>query len=218
MISISELLGFFDEKSAGSTGHASAIVAIAGEDLGAALVAHYLRAHDAIVDILPDTCTQGTRAGCRLDRWIAVRRGGEEILYQTEIKNWSAHAIGGRRLASKPSSEELARHRTQRWEREWNGAGFRKPQVAKVLTPMRAPRPSAKVEPLVCFWDAMNPTGAVDPWFTVPVSAGRFDQVSIFSMSGYLRTFSEPIIALDLPDLEARRSWLRRLFPTLDAV
>jgi hypothetical protein len=215
LVDVTELLAFFDEESAGSVGHASALVAIAGEDLGAALVARFLRETGAEVEILPDVCSQGTRRGCRLDRWIMVhRKRGSSVLYQTEIKNWSAHAIGGRRLARSASASQLARHKIERWKREWNGTGFVKPQVAKVLTKMRSPRRGADVAPLVCFWDAMHPSGAKDPWFTVSVAGSDFTQVSVFSMSSYLRTVSEPVVDLPLPSVDARREWLARLFPS----
>ncbi|BBO87150.1 hypothetical protein [Desulfosarcina ovata] len=43
-IDIYETLSFFDEKPTGSSGHATSIVGICGEDLAAGSFAHYIQA------------------------------------------------------------------------------------------------------------------------------------------------------------------------------
>lgn len=214
LVDVGALLAFFDEEATGSTGHASAIVAFAGEDLGAALVAHYFGSQGIRTEILPDKCTQGTKKGCRLDRWILADATQGPTLYQVEIKNWSAHAIGGRRLARAASSSEVRQYKIDCWGREWTGTTFRKESMRKVLTPMRSPRSGIPIEPLTCFWTALHPDGADAPLFSMPLeNNGHFRRVSIFSMSSYLRGIGEATISLPMPNLAARRRWLARLFP-----
>lgn len=213
-VDVRELLAFFDEEPKESAGHASAIVSVAGEDLGAALLTDYFRSQGIVAEILRDRCTQGTRKGCRLDRWILAHAPAGKTLYQVEIKNWSAHAIGGRKLALSASPSELREYKIERWSREWTGTTFPKDSVRKVLTPMRSPRPSLPVEPLVCFWTALHPEGAESPFFSVPLTGhAHFNRVSIFSMSSYLRSLQTVSITLPMPELASRRDWLARLFP-----
>lgn len=213
-VDVRELLAFFDEEAKGSVGHASAIVGMAGEDLGAALLADYFRSQGIVAEVLPDRCTQGTKKGRRLDRWILARAPAGETLYQVEIKNWSAHAIGGKKLAVSASPPVLREYKIERWSKEWTGTTFPKESVRKVLTPMRSPRPSLPVEPLVCFWTALHPDGAESPFFSVALTDhAQFKRVSIFSMSSYLRTLGTVSITLPMPELAIRRDWLARLFP-----
>lgn len=210
-VNVPALLSFFDEKAPDSSGHASAVVAVGGEELGIALLAKYLNDVGAKVEVLPERCTQGTKKGSRLDGWVQVSKGGRALLYQVEVKNWSAHAIGGRRLPRTVSGSDLATFKRAEWARTWNGTTFRNPNVVKVLTPMRAPR-NLPVEPLACFWTAMHPEGLAEPFFSVPISGADFTQVSVFSMSAYLRTLTTEAVVLDMPGTSRRLAWLDRLF------
>jgi hypothetical protein len=213
-VHVRELLAFFDEKAKGSSRHASAIVGVAGEDLGAALLVEYFRSQSVFAEILPDRCTQGTTKGYRLDRWVLSHEASGDLLYQVEIKNWSAHAIGGRTLAVTASPTTVREYKVERWSKEWNGKTFRKAPVLKALTPMRSPLPAVRVEPLVCFWTALHPEGEKSPFFSVPLNGhAHFHRVSVFSMSSYLRTLEVPSITLRMPDVAVRRDWLTRLFP-----
>jgi len=213
-IDVRELLAFFDEEAKGSSRHASAIVAVAGEDLGAALLVEYFRSQGIVAEILQERCTQGTKKGYRLDRWILTHAPAGDVLYQVEIKNWSAHAIGGRTLAQSASSSVLREYKIERWSQEWNGTTFRKAPVLKVLTRMKSPRPLLPVEPLVCFWTALHPEGAESPFFSVPLTGhAHFHRVSVFSMSSYLRSLKATSITLTMPEVAVRREWLTRLFP-----
>jgi hypothetical protein len=186
-VSTKQLLKFFDDPDAGCRGHASAIAAVAGEDLGAALFSHFIQSEGGTAEVLPDRCTQGTKSGVRLDRWILVTKNGRTVLYQTEIKNWSAHAIGGKRFDVASDDEAATAYRLERWAKEWDGSNFLKKQVRKVLTPMKSPRLDVSVEPLVCYWTALHPRGATYPFFQIPLATGPFETLSVFSMSSYLR-------------------------------
>lgn len=210
-VNVPALLSFFDEKAQGSSGHASAVVAVGGEDLGIALLAKYLKDTGATVEILTEPCTQGTQKGSRLDRWLQVSKKGSPLLYQVEVKNWSAHAIGGRKLRRDVGESGLAAFKKEEWSRTWNGSTFRNPNVVKVLTPMRAPR-SLPVEPMVCFWTAMHPDGLTEPLFSVPLGGASFSQVSVFSMSAYLRNLTDDFVVLEMPNTIQRLAWLEKLF------
>lgn len=214
-INIPLMLEFFDEAVPSSQHHATAIVAIAGEDMGAGLLLHYFRQKNITAEILPKLCTQGTRSGVRLDRWILATQNKKRIYYQTEIKNWSAHAFGGESLKITASPQEIKAHKIERWEKEWDGSTFRKIGARKVLTPMEKPEQNCIVEPLICYWDAMHPKGKDEPLFSVPLQNQHFSRVWVFSMSTYFRNLLSSSIrkvSLDMPDSVKRINWLDSLF------
>lgn len=105
------LLKFFDEVPTASQKHATSIVSVAGEELGLALLVHYLATQGTQARVIGDRCTQGTKSGARLDAWVEAG----SVLYQVEVKNWSAHAIGGRVLQIDASPGEAARYRVEMW-------------------------------------------------------------------------------------------------------
>jgi hypothetical protein len=211
---IRSLLEFYDDPDKAARGHVTAITSIVGEDLGAGLLIDYYFRQGLEVKVLNGNVTQGTNKGNRLDRWVVVTRGKRLIYYQVEIKNWGAHAIGGRRLAVNASASVLRKHKIERWSKEWGGNGFIKEGVQKVLTPMSPPEEGALVEPLVCFWDAMHPTGAATPLFSVPLHSRPFARVWVFSMSSYLRNLlksGEQFVEIDAPAIKARLRFLKEL-------
>src|SRR6266487_3479632 len=112
------LLEFFDEAPDYAKGHANAIVAILGEELGAGLLIDYFRGKNLETEVLGIRCTQGTTSGKRLDRWVRVIKGRQTTYYQVEIKNWSATAIGGRRIGINASKSQLREHKIERWSKE----------------------------------------------------------------------------------------------------
>jgi hypothetical protein len=187
-IPLRTLLGFYDDPDKSLSGHISSITGVLGEDLGAGLIVDYFEQQGLKVKVLDKSVTPGTNKGHRLDRWICVAHPNQPVTYQVEIKNWGALAIGGRRLTIDAGESVLRTHRLERWSKEWDGRTFRKDSVRKVLVPMRSPIANIRVEPMVCFWDAMHPTGAADPLFKVKViEAEHFPHVWIFSMSSYVR-------------------------------
>ncbi|MDR2195392.1 MAG: hypothetical protein LBE50_02155, partial [Gallionellaceae bacterium] len=205
-------------------GDATAINAVAGEDLGAALIVDYLTQQKNIpTEILTAPCTQGTRKGVRLDRWIHTMEGKKNIYYQTEIKNWSAHAIGGKKLSVTASAKEISDHKKERWKNIWADSTFKNPQKStarKVLQPMKLPEGyNGELRPLICFWDAMHPRGRDEPFFSVPVNDPNypnFKKLWVFSMSAYLRNqrTDKRIIRLSLERTEKRIELLKEMFVT----
>ena len=207
-VSKSELLRFFDEKPRESHKHATAIVAVAGEELGTGLLVHYLRKTGIQASVRSDPCTQGTRKGSRLDAWVDAGA----VRYQVEVKNWSAHAIGAEPLRIDAPPEEVAEYRRDRWKHVWDGRGFKDPSVRKVLSCMRPPDEQARVEPAIVFWWPVHPDGAAEPFFRVPVSEVVFPVVNVFSMSNYLRQCSDDRLWLEMPNTCRRLGWLSTLF------
>lgn len=210
MVSIDRraLLRFFDEVPDDSCGHATAVVAIAGEELGLALLLDYFLKTGTPAKKLEGPCSQGRKRGHRLDAW--VERGS--TLYQVEVKSWSAHSFGGTPLRADISPEELANFRMDRWNEVWVKGTLADASATKVLERMHSPRRGANVEPLIVFWVAMNPTGEPDPFFSEPIEGGRFPRINVFSISGYLRTLTEDTLVLKLPNTRARLRWLSEMF------
>jgi hypothetical protein len=213
---IKSLLEFYDIRADKNKGHITAITAVIGEDLGAGLLLDYYLRQGLKAKVFNRNkgVTQGTNIGKRLDRWIVVTRGKRETYYQVEIKNWGAYAIGGRDIAIDVSQTKLREHKMERWSKEWDGKTFIKEQVRKVLTPMKLKIEGAQVEPLICFWDAMHPTGAAIPLFPVHLHSGSFARVWVFSMSSYLRNLlksGEQFVEIDAPAIKARLELFKEL-------
>ena len=94
-----EAISVFDEIPPWSITHATSAVAVMGEDLAAAALQHCLERNGASnVTVRPETVGTGGRRGPRLDRWIEVDWDSkpQRILFQTEIKNLSAHSTGAK--------------------------------------------------------------------------------------------------------------------------
>ncbi|NOH03683.1 MAG: hypothetical protein HND47_20655 [Chloroflexi bacterium] len=214
-IDIIQLLKFYDEKIQTSVHHATAINAVAGEDLGAGLITHYLNRGGFSAKVLPDPCTQKTKKGHRLDRWILATIKNERVYYQTEIKNWSAHAIGGKILKINATQDEVFQYKIIRWHKTWNGKTLTEKTARKVLTPMKPVEENSKVEPLICFWMSMHPEGKNEPFFSVDIKNKNFSKLWVFSMSAYLRNLlnsGKKKVTLEMPDTESRIKWLKTLF------
>jgi len=165
-VNISEVLSFFDECPKDSRRHATAIVSVLGEDLGVSLLQSCLEQQFAVTSTvvtengIPRTPTPGA-SGARLDRWLLANPAGPEKrrLYQVEIKNWSAHAIGGREIPNGRRHDEafLKAYRIERWHQVWNTDldCFRWPECGKVLTQMYIPKLNDNAEG--------NPSGGRSP-------------------------------------------------------
>lgn len=218
------LLEFFDALPPSSRGHATAVCSVAGEDLGIGLLKHYLeRREGATVTNIGGPVTARTGRGPYLDAWVRVQWADHRALFQVEVKNWSAHAIGGRKLRLDASPETLAAFKVERWRRVWDDevqdfVAARQKDLGKVFQPMSPPAgEDAPIEPAICLWDAMHPQGDVTPWFSVPVSHEQaFDRLWVFSMSSYLRSLQDERLELEMTNTTDRLRWLDTLFARSD--
>ena len=225
-VNVQELLSFFDEKPDWSEKHATAVVGVVGEDLNAACFCHYLESKGHQGEVLTDdsekpvTVGSGARKGPQLDRWIKVRwKKGTETLFQTEIKNWSAHSLSGKILPLSASDKEVRAYKQSRWENRWDRDEqcLRVSQTSKVLSPMRPPNGSEgkDIQPLLIFWEALGPRDNLDKHlFCVDVAdnPGKFAKLWVFSISSYLRSVQKDKLELELPQASQRLTALGRLF------
>ena len=238
-VNVTDTLTFFDEKPPWSERQATAIVGMLGEDLSAAVLQHCLEANGAsIVTVRSETVGTGGRKGPLLDRWIeADLTGGARILFQTEIKSWSAHAIGGEALRLCAQAEEVEEYKRRHWGKYWDAElqAIPRAEIAKVLVPMR-PRfdtGGRQILPLLIFWEALGPgnqpgtKGRVEGGHLFSVTAPEggfkiqvpstdpgqegFPKLWVFSVSSYLRSLTEDVIEMEMPNAAHRMRSLNRL-------
>lgn len=223
ILSIRDVLAFYDGAVVAERAHSSAINALLGEELGIGLLTHCLRSRTlGEVTVLDEPCTQGKKKGVRLDRWVRVaEHGGAAVLYQVEVKNWCAHSLDGRSLSVDASADEVRAHALATWGRYWDPAECRpieKP-LQKVLVQMQAPLRlvADRIEPVACVWDLLSPDGRPTPWFSVPVTT-KPSPLHWFSMSAYLRSLlsqQQSEVELEMPQLEARLAVVGRMVPVV---
>ncbi|HEY4473797.1 MAG TPA: hypothetical protein VJB56_01140 [Candidatus Paceibacterota bacterium] len=235
-INVGETLRFFDEE-AESRGHATAIVSVIGEDLNTSVFKNYLEARGDRVKIFDGPITQGTTKGQRLDKWIYVHgKNGKNILYQCEIKNWSATAIGGRSLPMKANGDEVRKISQYHWEQQKNvfSRDAKPNSVTKVLLRMNPARNEnvkqymeeqkinnyqQQQKPLLIYWMPISSNKKDNnPFFTEKVSnldvkfTTNFENIDIFSVSLYLRTLErKKPLSLSMPNVEKRRDILNKI-------
>jgi hypothetical protein len=216
-VNLSELIDFYDKRIPTSIGHASAINAVMGEDLAIALLCDYFNRGGGSARLIDKRCTQGTQKGKRLDAWIEISNADGTYHYQTEIKNWSAHAIGGKTMPSNPTPQAMINYRINRWRNQFSDEKrtLKEEAARKVLTPMLQQSADWKVRPLIVFWDAMNPTGDAIEFFSTEIDSGEFQRLWVFSMSTYVRNLLDDGIAqldLKMPETIERLAWFERFF------
>ena len=166
--------------------------------------------------------TTGSRTDKRLDKWILVNNDGKRTLYQTEIKNWSSHSIGGQALAIDASEQQAVNTAHLMFKNQFDEKRrtLRYPTTEKVLTRMRPPINVEQQRPLLCFWFPILPSTITDPsiaFSRVPVINENFGELDVFSLSLYLRSLYNKgqegtYIELELPVLEARLEIIQKLF------
>jgi hypothetical protein len=215
------LLDFYDYRVASANTHASAINAVLGEDIAIALMCHYFSAQGSTAEALPTPCTTGKQKGYRLDKWIAVKSIDQPaIIYQVEIKNWSAHSIGGTTVKRDATIDEMSDYRSDRWHRQFKTESDThlpsQKETLKVLTKMLLPQSHQGYEhkALLCFWEALHPEGKDEPLFSVDVPSNNFEKLEVFSMSNYIRRLLEhtDTLEVEMRDTDARIAWLSRIY------
>ena len=218
-LNLRELLNFYDYRVESSNTHASAVNAVLGEDLAVALLLHYFKSLGFGVIALDQACTLGTKKGSRLDKWIAVQSASESVIYQVEIKNWSAHSIGGKVVERPDDPDYMREFRVKRWNYQFDSVKKVPSQAGalKVLTKMRVPDQYSNThsqQPLLCFWEPLHQHGDSEALFEVEVVSEAFAQLKVFSMSNYVSLLLKTTETLEvaMPDADARIDWLQRLY------
>lgn len=213
---LSSLLELFDYDRAENSQHASAINGVLGEDLALALTLHHFRSAGSDPSVLDRKCTQGGKKGKRLDAWLRANIAGETVRLQTEIKNWTAHSIGGESIPRDARYEDLASYRVRRWNQRFNSA-LRIPRdeaAQKVLLPMIYDSDGLTVKPLIIFWEAMHPQGLDEPFFEVDVDCEEFSKLLVFSLSNYVRILISKgydKLAVEMPNTRVRMRLLESI-------
>lgn len=201
-----ELINFYESPKSwdgtivGRGSHVAAITGLIGEDLIMALVRHYWsNIEKEESKIISYQCNQGTKAGKRLDAWIEK---GNKCIYQVEIKNWSAHSLGGYDHPPIGSEQTLKDFATKRWNHYFGDATKLAPEIAKVAIDMTT---TSKLErkKLICFWAHIVNTDG-NPY-------SKVNAVEVFSASAYLRSLKDDSIELELPRAELRLALLNNL-------
>ena len=211
-INIRELITFCDDEGSARR-HAKAAKEIVGEELALPLLVRYFRERRREAEVVQGPCTTGNTRGPQLHGWLQVKNPGGVTLYQVQVKTWSRLSVRGRHLDLAATAPQVARFKIQRWERYWNEGRFSDNDLNKVLTPMNAPLPGVPVEPLACLWDAVHPTGGLEPLFTVECVGSYFQKVNVFSMSAFLRSKNVPSIKIEVPDASEGLRWLATEIP-----
>lgn len=217
-LNLRELLNFFDCKVSSSIGHASAINGVIGEDLGVALLLKHFSDQKLNAIALDEPCTQKTKKGKRLDKWIVIEDTDSKIIYQVEIKNWNAHSLNSETVLDHADENYMSEYRLRRWNKQFDSE-LKIPsqtQCQKVLLPMQVPTAFKDYEhrTLLCFWEALHVEGKSDAKFEVSVNSDHFENLTVFSMSNYVSELLKQSdkLEVELADAEARINWLNKLY------
>ena len=240
-LDVREALAFFDDPPPSAIGHATAVVGVLGEDLAAGLFSHCIRVNKLgkTKVMQGEKVVRGGRKGPWLDRWIEVEWSeGGTTLFQTEIKNTSAHGTHGESLTLDASETEIRGRKSERWGEIWDPVkrGLTWKEAAKVLVPMQPPEgfDPESVLPLLLLWNVVGPDpgdgcvylGKGGHLFKVEnprllyefegspnaQPARDFPWLVVFSMSIYLRNLlPEGRVELAMPDAAVRIETLERL-------
>ena len=121
VVDVEETIRFFDEKPEWGCKQATSIVAVIGEDLAAGCFQKHRESEGATVCVYPGPVTTGCLRGPRLDRWIVVDCPvGGQTVFQTEIKNSGAAAIGGKKIALNATPECFRAYKVCMWQKAWD--------------------------------------------------------------------------------------------------
>lgn len=229
-IDLLELVTFYD-VDAGARTHSNSIKTLAGEELAFALMSHYFENEKGAVSArrLSTPCTTGKKKGFRLDGWFAVQEISGTTHFQVEVKSWSFHGYGEKKipLPLECTDDQFSRVQTTNWRRYWDSENhrFHAKGLRKVMDPMGRPAGHAFMappRPLACLWAPLHPTGEPQPYFEMRTPGySVFESVAVFSLSTYARNLIKKRhrkILVDMPDAHRRLAHLARIFqyPSLD--
>jgi hypothetical protein len=231
-LNIGKLLAFYDEpnqeKKDPTGSSVSALTALIGEDLVLGALDHYFR--QRIQKPIDYSCrgwmrvvsrkgSKPKRSNSWLDAWIVL----PGKCFQTEVKNWSASAVGGQAV-SRAGLIAAAHHNM----RLYLGSKRNTRMVWKVVKEMRDP-PSKTILPMLAFWSPIAPLSTrqesdLNPLFrqnlkpylrqmrTAKIKSAGFKSVMVFSASIYLRHLKkrrQKTVRLYMPRAAQRLSLLR---------
>lgn len=205
-IDVNKLISFFDAPKDWSIyknhlgSHAAAINILIGEDLILALLKHYFQSINIDFSIYSYKCNQNTRNGKRLDAWVKTRHNNISTLFQTEIKNWSGHSLGGYNLSCHANDNELDDFSEMKYSYYFGNISSVPPEINKVYINMSPPMPDIEIKKLLCFWFYIVNINR-EPFFTIHNSLG---ELNVFSGSAYLRSIKDNTIELELPRVSER--------------
>ena len=223
VFNIDELIKFYDLKGENHK-HASSVTGLIGEDLITGIFKHYLESKNVKVTVLPENPKE--EKGRWLDRWIVQEIGTKNICFQTEIKNWSAHSLGGVHFeydSNKPLDFKTL-NSDKIFNKIWDDTKmeFKDAAVNKVLKQMKSNAeldsiPNKTIEPLVCFWMPITKSSVKEPIIELKISNTNtnFDRVTIFSSSIYLRQLrrdGKTKIEIESGQIATRMDRLNNLF------
>jgi hypothetical protein len=201
--------------------HVSAIVGFLGEDLVLGLFISWLKneGHKSI-NILSYSCTPGGNKGQRLDAWISSVIGRRKILFQVEVKNWTANAIGGIEAPLEAKDCDLLKDASTTLNRYLKNKKVRR-STLKVLNNMEPPEgveARTRVVPVLAVWSPVCTERAkrLTPYFSIPNAfrnKSRFPDLHIFSATNYLRTLPKKKLMVSMPRVQERILLLKRMLP-----
>ncbi|MCX7069880.1 MAG: hypothetical protein NTW01_02640 [Gammaproteobacteria bacterium] len=209
------LLHFYDDTrtaffdSLNPKGHVSGITGLIGEELLLGLLCRYLRTCHGLndVQILPDVPRQHLPDRKKLDGWIASQSCRR--LFQVEVKNWSAHSLGGRSVSASAGEEALKRESRTRWNEYFGEDNLLPASARKVLLEFDRPdeQKDFEVQPVLCFW---HPIAEKD-CASMSTIKRENKALQVFSGSNFLRALQDEFVEIDSPRLEQRLQLLHRL-------
>jgi hypothetical protein len=186
--------------------------------LGVVLLLKYFSDQNLNAIALDEPCTQKTKKGKRLDKWIAVTEADLNIIYQVEIKNWNAHSLNSETVRDHADENYMREYRLRRWNKQFDSELKIPSQTPcqKVLLPMQVPTTQSDCEhrSLLCFWEALHVEGKSNAMFEVSVNSDHFENLTVFSMSNYVSELLKrsEVLEVELADAEARINWLNKLY------
>ena len=220
-----EIQKFFNvvQEDKGLGTHVSAIVGLLGEDLVLGLFTLWLRREKKqTVKVLSYSCTPGKNKGQRLDAWVLATAGKNKTLYQVEIKNWTANAIGGIAAPLQETDRRLLDPARATLDRYLNNKTVRK-STLKVLKDMKAPDDSggySKIVPVLAVWAPVctKESNKLEPCFQIPNTfrnKQQFKTLHVFSATNYLRRAfaNRRRLRISMPRVSARMERLRAMLP-----
>lgn len=206
-----KILAFYNtcQKDDGHGTHVSSITSLIGEDLILGLLEHYWEnVHQARMEILKYICTTGKKKGPHLDAWVLKVQKEEKQLFQVEIKNWGANAIGGTVIPEGALNETILPEAKNTFEKY-----LKDPKVTKVFETMKKPR-NAPVEsdplPLIAVWSPVSNSDQLSPYFVVSKYSNR-QPFHVFSASLYLRSLSSEYVDIKSERVDKRMERLTQM-------